>query len=352
MTTAASTRTTTAKKARQQRVPVTNAVVIALTQAADEAVAWWDEYDTLDDLDLGNDLEDVLASARRRGLETVEDLRREAGKVITDVTGIASITTFTTASGANALHRAKNTIAAIVFAAQVRHGDDPQSPYDLVETLPTVAPRHGSKRRPLHDDEVLLTRSSAVHSLHRGGRYLLVANQYALAESGAYPMETTSIEPVDFDSVIAPTTVLLPGVNTWSTQRRARLTRFAARLLAECLDRHLAAGGSAATWRLCYRGEGGKGAASASSSNNLKNLTIRIGITQPALEGSAATRWRIRKELKDRGDIAALRLMGKVKNKKNGPYYDISKVYDFLNLPPESSPALGEDDYDDDFTDF
>lgn len=348
----------TAKKTRQPRLPVTSSVAIPLTQAADEAVAWWDKYDMLDDLDLNNDLDDVLASAQRHGLKNVEDLRLGAGKVIADVTGVLTISNFTTASSANALHRVKNTIAAIVFATQVRHGDDPQGPYDLIKTLPPVAPRHGSTRRPLHDDEVLLTRSSAVHSLHRGGRYLLVANQYALAESGAYPMETTSIEPGDFDSVIAPTTVLLPGVNTWSNQRRARLTRFAARLLKDCLDRHLAAGGSAATWRICYRGEGRKASASASSGNNLKHLTMRIGITQPALEGSAVTRWRIHKELKDRGDIAALRLMGKVKVRKDKdgedkPYYDVTKVYDFLNLPRETSPVVDDDAYDDeDFADF
>lgn len=340
-------------KERQLDVPVTSALVIPLIQAADDALAWWDEYDMLTDLHLGNDLEEVLASAQRRGLETVGDLHREAGKVIADVTGIANISNFTTASSANALHRAKNTIAAIVFAAQVCHGDVPRGPYSLVETLPAVAPRHGSKRRPLHDDEVLLTRSCAVHSMRRGGRYLLVASQYALAESGAYPMETTSIRPVDFDSVIAPTTVLLPGVNKWSNQRRARLTPFAARLLADCLDRRLAAGGSAKTWLLCYRGEGDKGSASATSGNNLRNLTKRVGITQPALEGSAITRWRIHKELTDRGDIAALRLMGKVKNRKNGPCYDVSKVYDFLNLPPETSPAIEDDEYDnEDFSYF
>lgn len=348
------TRTNALKKTvSRKHVPVTRAVSAPLLQAADEALAWWDEYKMLDDLDLGNDLEDVLASARRHGVGTVEDLRRQAGAIIAEVGYHSHISNFTTAAGANALHRARNTIAAIIFSAQVRHSDQAQSPYDLVATLPSVAARHGSKRRPLHDDEVLLTRSSSVHSLMRGGRYLLAANQYALAESGAYPMETTQVEPVHFDSVTAPTTVLLPGVNTWSAKRRVRLTPFAARLLAEGLDRHLAAGSSALTWRLCYRGEGKKGSASASASNNLKSITIRVGISQPDLEGSAATRWRVHKELRDRGDIAALRLMGKVKEAEYGPRYDIAKVYEFLNLPPETTLVGEEDEYaDDDFACF
>lgn len=343
---------TTTKTVSRKHVPATSAVDVPLGQAADEAVAWWDEYQMLDDLNLGNDIDDMLASAHRHGLHTVEDLRRNAAKVIADVTGNPNLSNFTTAAGADALHRARNTIAAVLFAAQVRRGNA-QSPYDLIETLPAVAARHGSKRRPLHDDEVLLARSSSVHSMLRGGRYLIVANQYALAESGAYPMETTQVEPVHFDSVTAPTTVWLPGVHTWSNGRRVRLTPFAARLLIEGLDRHLAAGGSAVNWRLCYRGEGKKASASASAGNNLKNVTIRVGITQPALEGSAVTRWRVHKEVQDKGDLAALRLMGKVKETADGPRFDIAKVYEFLNLPPKTTVVEEDDEYaDDDFACF
>lgn len=345
--------TATKKQNRPTGVLATNAGDLPLDRAANEAVCWWDEYSMLDDLDLGNDLDAVLQVAQSLGLDTLAGLHHGAAKVIAGVVGIADITKFTTATAANSLHRTRNSVSALLFAAEVRYGANRRGPYEVIETLPAIAPRHGGKRRPLHDDEVLLTRSAAVYTLRCGGRSVPVASQYALAESGAYPMETTSVEPIDFDSVTTPTTVSLPGVHTWSNERQVRLTPFAARLITESLDRHLAAGGSAVTWRLCYRGEGTKGSASASSSNNLKNLTKKVGITHPVLEGSATTRWRIHKELEDKGGIAALGLMGKVQMTENGPNYRVSKVYEFLNLPTQSSPSFGDDDFeDDDFADF
>lgn len=328
----------------------THGALVPLDQASNDALAWWDDYQMLNDLDLGNDLDAVLSAAHDHGLTTVADLRRDAKRVIARVTGVDHINNFTTGPTANDLHRTRNIIASLIFAAQVRHGSNPKSPYDLIARLPSIAPRHGSKRRPLYDDEVLLTRSAAVHTLHVGGRSLPVASQYALAESGAYPMETTSVTPTHFDDVTSPTTVLLPGVSSWSSERRVRLTPFAARLLADALDRHLAAGANAQTWRLCFRGGSCKASASASAGQNLKNLSKKVGITQPALEGSASTRWRVRKELQDKGEVAALRLMGKVKQDKDGrPMLDVGRVYDFLNLPPESTPPSLDDDEDEDF---
>lgn len=331
--------------------PVTFAT-IPLDQAVEEALAWCDQYEMLTDLDLGNDLDDVLTSARRHGVETTADLRVAASKVIVDVADNLTITTFTTAAGANALHRARNTIAALLFAAEARHGDHHERPYDLVTALPKVAPRHGGKRRPLADDEVLLIRASSAHTLRtRKGRYARVATQYALAECGAHPVETTTVRPVDFDSVLAPRTVLLSGDGSRAGQREVRLTPFASRLLAEALDRHLASGMSALTWRLCFQGE--PSSASATASGNLKNFTKKVGITQPALEASATTRWRIYKEVKDRGVLAALHLLGKVKVTENGPTYDVSKVWAYINLPPADITSEETDEYDDiDFGDI
>lgn len=321
-------------------------VTVPLDRAVEEAVAWWDEYEMVADLDLGNDLDDVLAAARRHGVETTADLRMAARKVIAAVTDNSAPTTFTTVAGANALHRARNTIAALLFAVEALHGDHHERPYDTVAALPKVAPRHGGKRRPLADDEVLLARASSIHTLHaRVGRYARVAAQYALAECGAHPVETTAVCPVDFDSVIAPQTVLLTGNGSRSSRREVRLTPFAARLLAEALDRHLAAAANATTWRLCFQGD--PASASASASGNLKKFTKKVGIDQPALEASAVTRWRIHKEVKDRGDIAALRLLGKDKITENGPTYDVRRVYDFLNLPPADITPEETDEYDD-----
>lgn len=134
----------------------------------------------------------------------------------------------------------------------------------------------------------------------------------------------------------------------WGT---LRLTGFAARLLPEALDRHLANGPDTPTQGLCFRGS--QSSASASASGNLKNFTKKFGITQPALEASAVTRWRIHKEVKDRGEVAALRLLGKVTVTEKGEQFDVAKVYVFLNLPPADTAPEETDEYDEvDFGDI
>jgi hypothetical protein len=320
---------------------------VDLTTAYNDALAWWDAYDALVDLDLGTTVEDVIATAHRLGIDNVRDLHRRAAEIIQQVSDEDSITRFTDFAVAERLHRCRNAIAALVLATTALHVRDGHGPYDLIETLPRIAPRHGDKCRPGTDDEVLLARSASIHSLMRGGRYIRVATQYALAESGAHPIETTAIRPTDFDSIHAPTTVRLPG-DTWYHPRRVALTPFARRVLGEGLDAHLAADPGAHQSRLCFQGTS-KASASASSSNNLKNIATRVGITAPRLEGSFATRWRAHKELRDHGVMSALYLIGK--NHAEGPEKDEPRrVYEFLNLPPKAQAIEidDEDDEDDD----
>lgn len=330
----------TFSKPGSKRAPVAAAPTIDVGEALNDAVAWWDEFDALVDLDLGDALEQVLATARALHLPTVRDLHHDAARVIGCMSGVAAVSRFTDAATANALHQARNAVAAITLVTEVRHGTNPFGPYDLIAALPHVAPRHGGKCRPATDDEILLTRSSAIHSLMRGGRYTLGANQYTLAESGAHPMETTAVRPCDFDSVAAPSSVRLRG-DTWYYKRRVSLTPFARRALAVGVDAYLARRPGAHQSPLCFDGSG-KGSASASSSNNLKHLAERVGITAPSLEGSYATRWRAHKELRDVGEHDALRLIGKY----NPESIEMRRLYDFLNQPPQ--PVIIEVDENDD----
>ena len=318
---------------------------IDLTTAYNDALAWWDAYDALVDLDLGTTVEDVIVTASSLGAYDVRNLHSRAAEVIRQMCDVDNITEFTTPAVAERLHCCRNAIAALVLATTALHVRDSHGPYDLISTLPHVAPRHGDKCRPATDDEVLLARSATIHSLMRGGRYIRVASQYALAESGAHPIETTAIRPTDFDNIEAPTTVRLPG-DTWYHPRPASLTAFARRILGEGLDAHLAADPGAHQSRLCFQGTS-KASASASSSNNLKNIAKRVGITAPLLEGSFATRWRAHKELRDHGVMSALYLIGK--NHAEGPEKDEPRrVYEFLNLPPKAAVIEVDDDEDDD----
>ena len=284
---------------RPRRKPVTQAPTVPINEALNHALAWWDEYDALEDLDLGDTLEAVVVAANALGLNTVRDLHGRGAEVIVAVTGVIDLNQFTTAATAERLHQARNGVAAITLATEIRHGTDSFGPYDLIKTLPRIAARHGDKSRPATDDEILLTRSATIHALRRGGRYTRGASQYALAESAAHPMETTAIRPCDFDNLQDPTTVLLHG-GTWYQERRVVLTPFARRVLATTLDAFLAARPGSHQASLCFDGTT-KASASASSSNNLKHLAERVGITSPSLEGAFATRWRAHKELRDAG---------------------------------------------------
>ena len=314
---------------------------LALPLALNTALQWWDRCDALVDLDLAELIERVPTAARDLGCVSVGDLHANAAAVITRVTGIVNIHQFASTSDADALHAARNVIAAIVLAAHVLNGSDDHAIYDHIRDLTTVAPRHGAKDRPARDDEVLLLRTATMHSLQRSSRYVRSAITYAVAESGAHPVETTAVRPTDFDSLVAPTTVHLDGsASRWYRARRLPLTSFARHVIREGINAHLAADPRGHQSRLCFNGA--ISSASASSSNILKHLAERVGIIAPSLEGSYATRWRAHKEMKDNGVGAALILIG-----KGDPQRDRARLTDFLNIPADATTVAYEvEDWD------
>ncbi|WGL52148.1 hypothetical protein P5P86_19620 [Nocardioides sp. BP30] len=322
-------------------MPTSNTTLTAcpvdLATAFSDTLGWWDQYDALVDLDLGAVLEDVRAVAS--GSATVGDLHANATTIIQRVSGARSLNQFTSAEAANALHASRNVLAAFMLASHVLYGSDAHATYKLLQTLPTLAPRHGGKARPAHDDEILLTRTAAMHSLRRGGGYPRTAVQYAVAESGAHPVETTAVRPTDFDSLTVPTTVYLDGPSRWYRARTVPLTAFARHVVREGINAHLAADRHGHQSRMCFTGTTA-GSASASSTNCLKHLAERVGITAPSLEGSYAMRWRAHKEMRDNGVGAALQLLG-----KGRPESDRQRLSDFLNLPAEATAVELEDDY-------
>jgi hypothetical protein len=143
-----------------------------LPSASRITIEWWDEHAMLDAINPAqrdDEHEHVLSVAEALGLRTVRDLHERAAEVISLATGLHHLTQFYGPEDAEHLHRIRNAIAAIVFASEVHASSEPR-PYDLVQNLPPITPRPGTKRRSLRDDEVLLTRSGATYWFAGGGR--------------------------------------------------------------------------------------------------------------------------------------------------------------------------------------
>lgn len=307
---------------------------ITLNQASQTALDWWDEHTMLDNLDSAqvlSDLDRVRAAAEILGAGTIQAMQGNAAGIIAEVTGVGSLARFSDFATSEDLHRVRNAMAAMLFAVEIRHGAKPD-PHGCVASLPAVAPRHGSKRRPLRDDEIILARSDATYAITRGTGSRLSAMQYALTESGARPMETTSVAPIDFDDPRDPNLVDLPGVNGRTRSRTVHLGAWAANVLRQGIDLHLGLNERAEAIPICWTGRSGKGSASASSGNNVKHLMERVGIKAPSLEGTAPTRWRIKRELLTHGASSALQLLGQ---------YDPEdiKIYRVYNFLDEARPS-------------
>src|SRR5829696_3578739 len=105
MATHTSTDTTAADTGRPK---LAEAPSVDLTTAYNDALAWWDAYDALGDLDLGTNLEDVIVTARRLGVNDVRDLHSRAAEIIRQTCGVDSITEFTTSAAAERLHCCRN----------------------------------------------------------------------------------------------------------------------------------------------------------------------------------------------------------------------------------------------------
>lgn len=116
------------------------------------------------------------------------------------------------------------------------------------------------------------------------------------------------------------------------------MTAFARHIVREGINAHLAANPGGHQSRLCFTGTTAA-SASAFSSNNLKHLAERVGITTPSLEGSYATRWRAHKEMRDNGIGPALMLLG-----KGRPESDRLRLSGYLNIPSEATVIEPEDD--------
>jgi hypothetical protein len=54
---------------------------------------------------------------------------------------------------------------------------------------------------------------------------------------------------------------------------------------------------------------------------------VGVGVERPFLEGTAVTRWRVKRELDTYGEVAALKMMGQF-NPKN---IAVERVYRFLD---------------------
>lgn len=305
---------------------------------------WWAENHILVDLDssaITSDLDAVIEYAAREGIGSLGSMLHHARQVITGITGVETPHAFSAPATSDHVHRIRNAMGALLTATEQITQPEPV-PKDLLFRLPIVAERSGGRERPLTDDEIVLIRSDAMYCLrHQKGPHRLPAVQYALADSGARPYETTQVTPDDFDDVRNPTRVQVHGSGQLAKARRLDLNAWSSEILAAAMDTHLAHHPHANYIPLGYSGRSGPSSASASASGVLTRCMRRSGIgttretsqnwqkqrgTEPT--ATAITRWRVQKTLDAQGPIAALQIMGRYDPRN----LRIGILHDFLNL--------------------
>lgn len=250
---------------------------VSITAIVNTAADWWRVNNLLDDLDedaIHGDLALIADACGRLDVTTYLALHQRAAEVVREVTSITNLTAYASAEDADALNRTRNSIGAALSAVALHHG----APATIaVAAMPDVAPRAGGTRRLHADDEVLLMRQRALHTITEGGQHLIEGCQYALVETGMAPVETTEIRGTDFDHLRSPTTVHSRG-GSYNGERTLTLPRWARPVVAARLD-ELCAGSDRAVYdRLCFTGKGGA-VASASAGTNLRRYMYESGLT-------------------------------------------------------------------------
>ena len=288
---------------------------VSFGQATQQAFDLWDANHmliegTLDQLQVDLDLIEKAATARN--LHTVDQVLRDAGQLITDVTGISpgGLAKFTDAKTSDHIHRTRNTLGAVAAANVLSCNGDPT---DVLQTLPNLPLRIGGQGRPMCDDEALLVRHVAQAAIHLGQRRLIPAIRYALVEAGAYPSETTALTPQDLDHMRHPTQVALPGVHHFALPRTVDLDAWEQQLLGSVMDRVLDRHSNAASAPIAYHGcdlAGGR-VASAAASSTLQALLRRAGLRDKALQPTSILRWRLRRTVQTMSYAKAINIAGR-----------------------------------------
>jgi len=300
---------------------------LPLDAAVERAQRWWLKHQLLEDLDpiaVEDRTQRILHACERLGIRDFSEILESAEKIICTATGVQHLTEYPTNEASEVVHGVRNHLGALLAAVAQSAREDAKSagkdadsagedPEIARRDLPYVARRAGGLTRPCRDDEILLMRQRSLRGIGLNGRHRLVACQYALVESGAWPSETTTICPADFDDPRTPTKLDLPRVEHVAEERTVPLPEWARPILATALDAHVSRSPHAIHWPLMYSGSHSPGGnkASASASGNLGRAMQRAGLTKDRPQPVSILRWRAELTLRDQGGRAACDLVGK-----------------------------------------
>jgi len=250
----------------------TTTLDVGLADLPHHALELWQSTLMLEGLNataIGTHVREVTDAARQAGAVTVGDLLDRAPKIISAITGVEQISRFSDARTGDQLHAVRNGVGQLAAAAALLSNDNPA---DALAKLPQLAPRAAGPARTLKDDEILLMRHLVEYAAAKGGRSLHRAATYALAETGLWVSETTSVLPSNFDDLRDPATVQAPGRRSIEA-RTITLPGWPRRILGIVLDRHLASSTNAVHERLSYSGRApGTDAATASADGVITRL--------------------------------------------------------------------------------
>lgn len=238
-------------------------------------------------------VDQISAWATNHDITTLADLTgTTAERMFCDIAGVKALDARHNRDQLNALHRLRNALSALRGAVLIadknlkrrrsdRPGDD-----SLSAGMPALPSRTGVARRPLCDDEILLTRTLVEIDLREEGQPLPL-NAYLLAETGLMGMESTKVMTADLDDRHEPKTV--DGSGVWGFGARTLpLEPFVANAMSRTLL-SLREG----TQPLSYGGNTpGTKAAAASLTPVIGRFLSRAGIDDPSVTSKSLSLWR------------------------------------------------------------
>ncbi len=245
----------------------------------------------------------IQAVTQRDRLRTVGDLLAASSSVVSDVARVSNVTAFHDDADSNALHTARNTLAALITAAYVANGYDPRPTY---KAMPALKMRTRLHRRPLEDDEIFLSRLFALHLILRGNpTERRNGAAYVIADAGLPPTEATALRIGDL-VLEGSQPLLMMHANRSFQDRLLRLEPF--HVLA--LRAHLAQlDGDLVAYRP-RKNSPGSNQAAASMHGVLGRLLQTVGIVNDDLTASCVYTWGLRRILDEHGVEEALLAAG------------------------------------------
>ena len=234
----------------------------------------------------------VLSKAATIGITNVKQLIEHLPDLLKAISGVESVTEFQRTVLANPLHLHRNVATAIAVAAAAENGCSTEAVWARAVRLPRRSARRG---RPCMGDEILLLR---VHALlaSDANPTSKPAMAYALAETGLYPSETTTVCLEDLDHTLAVTQIKAVGHKSGVHSRHLPITDpFNQHLITRRAHAALVAGDSQDT-TLSYDGRKnapGSNEASASASGVLDRMLTEVGIKNGDLTAGSITSWRL-----------------------------------------------------------